>query len=346
MKDILYYKQLFAQFEALNASAYQAYLKGDFEEFEGIIEDFISSGIMEQEQFPIARESYRYASMPFTLNGFYIGTDDNSNFLENVIERMAWTISDIKQRDVYPIYAYLTEQEKQERAENKLTEKRIAALDEYVTLYKNLYNENTKTSIFGIPLIDNVKQHQMFYIDKVVELATARSKFHLSHDFTCSSIDNELLASMTTPEKMEYLTKKFANIFSDDVGKNKVRIEDYFSYSNDDKKILISNYIQGKRIDRKNWKNYTKGIFPNNPLFYLELAFYLSIPSSDEIEKFMNLHGYSIKGPITHFYDIPFGTKKYHILHRDLCRWIDAGIDYNLINEMCGMELEVKEQRK
>lgn len=163
---------------------------------------------MEQEQFPIARESYRYSSMSFTLNGFYIGTDDNSNFLENVIERMAWTISDIKQRDVYPIYAYLTEQEKQERAENKLTEKRIAALDEYVTLYKNLYNENTKTSIFGIPLVDNVKQHQMFYIDKVVELATARSKFHLSHDFTCSSIDNELLASMTTPEKMDYLTKK------------------------------------------------------------------------------------------------------------------------------------------
>ena len=34
------------------------------------------------------------------------------------------------------------------------------------------------------------------------------------------------------------------------------------------------------------------------------------------------------------------------VLHRDLCRWIDAGIDYNLINEICGLKLEQKELRK
>ena len=29
----------------------------------------------------------------------------------------------------------------------------------------------------------------------------------------------------------------------------------------------------------------------------------------------------------------------YSLLHRDLCRLIDAGIDYNLLNEMCGRGL-------
>lgn len=343
MTDRLSYRQLYTQIEGLNTEVYQSILKGDYEAFERVLEGFITSGIMEQDEFTTARKAYRYSAMPFTLNGIYIGTEDNSNFLEQVTERMYGTISDIKQRDIYPIYAYLTEQEKIERKENKLFEKRLAALDEYVELYKNLYKETSNTSIFKeVPLIDDVEQHQKTYIDKIIDLATARSKFGLTFGFTCSDIDNEELAKKDIPEKIGYLTHKFSNVFKDTSNS----IEDYFSFSTDDTNILISNYIQGKGIDRKNWKNYKKGIFPNIPLFYLELAFYLSIPSSDEIEKFLNLHGYSIKSPMTHFHDIYCGKKVYHILHRDLCRWIDAGIDYNLINEMCGMQLEIKEKRK
>lgn len=108
-------------------------------------------------------------------------------------------------------------------------------------------------------------------------------------------------------------------------------------------KILTSNYLHGKRIEWEKWKNYKKGRLPNLHLFYLELAFYLSIPSSDKIEKFINLHGHSIKSPMTHFSDISFGSKVYHIMHQDLCRWIDTGIDYNLINELCNMQLQQKE---
>lgn len=342
MIDKLTFKQLFEQIENLNASAFNAFLNEDFESFDNIIDTFINSDIMELNEFPIARNAYRFSSMPFTLNGFYIGTDDNSNFLEHVTERMYGTISDIKQRDIYPIYAFLTEQEKIERKENKLLDNRIEALDKFIALYKDLYKEPKQASVFGIPYVDSVEQHQKTYIDRIVELTTARSKFQLTFNFKCSLIDNELLANQNIPEKMNYLSKRFHNIFSD----SNIKIEDYFSFSNDNHKILITNYMQGKGIDRKNWKNYKKGILSATPLFYLELAFYLSIPSSDEIEKFMNLHGFSIKSPMTHFHDIYFGKKIYHVLHKDLCRWIDAGIDYNLVNEMCGMKLETKEIKK
>ena len=141
---------------------------------------------------------------------------------------------------------------------------------------------------------------------------------------------------------MKYLTEVFDNLYNPNKNKNRFTIDDCFSF-NGFQKVLASNYLQGKWIDRKNWKHYTKGTLPKIPEFYLQLAFYLTIPSSAEIEKFMNLHGYSIKSPMTHFHDV---GGKYHILHRDLCRLIDAGIDYNLLNEICGYDLEIKEKRK
>ena len=343
MKDTLSYKQLFDELETLNSSAYSAFINEDFEGFLSIIDDFTSSGIMEQERFPLAREAYRMSSMPYTLNDQYIGFEDNNNFLSTVAEIMSgWSISELKKRDVYPIYAYLTEAEKQERAENKLADKRIDALREYVKLYKDLYNVPQTVSVFGVPYISDVTQHQKLYVDKIVELAETRSKFHLTFDFATSSVDNDKLARLPLSEKMDYLTTNFANIFSN---KHK-SVSDYFTVHTDDTKILVSNYIHGKGIDRKNWKNYKKCTFCNIPLFYLELAFYFAIPSSNEIEKFLNLHGYSIKSPMTHFRDISCKKKTYHILYKDLCRWIDSGIDYNLINAMCGMQLEIKEKKK
>lgn len=60
----------------------------------------------------------------------------------------------------------------------------------------------------------------------------------------------------------------------------------------------------------------------------------------------MNLHGYSIKSHMTLFYDIQWGGKFYCILHKDLCRWIDAGVDYNIINAICKFQLGEKEIRK
>lgn len=188
----------------------------------------------------------------------------------------------------------------------------------------------------------------MVYINRITELAAARNKFYATYNFTSlplngmKIIDNEKLRNMDTSQKIKYLTTAFDNIY--DLAKNKNRFNhtDFFSF-NGYKKILVSNYLQGKGIDRKNWKHYTKGSLPAKFDFYLQLAFYLTIPSSDEIEKFMNLHGYSIKSPMLLFCDILGGN---HILYRDLCRWIDAGIDYNLINDMCGLLLEKPEIRK
>lgn len=347
MKDNLSYKQLYTELETLNTSVYDSLLNEDFEEFQNTIDEFINSGIMEQEKFASAREAYRYSSMPFTLDGMWISVDSRNPLDKPITDLSGLTIQDLNKRDVQPVYAYLTEHKEIEAEDSKIAGKRIDAFNTYVELYKNLYKDPSPKNIFSVPLVDNLSRHQMIYINRVTELAAARSKFYMTYDFTCLPvngkriIDNEYLRNLDTPEKVKYLMRTFDNLYTPD--KNKFTIKDCFSF-NGNKKIIASNYLQAKGIDRKNWKRYTKGFLPKIPEFYLQLAFYLTIPSSAEIEKFMNLHGYSMKGPMTQFGDTHIG--KYCILHRDLCRWIDAGIDYNLINEICGFELDEPEVRK
>lgn len=349
MKDKLSYRQLYDEIEALNASAFDSLLNGDFEGFQNTVDEFTDSGIMEQEEFAAAREAYRYASMPFTLDGIWISVDSRNPLNRLVIDVAGPSIRDLHERDVMPVYAYLTEQEETALKENKLSSQRASALEEYKELYKNLYTDVVpKWSSTASP-VGNLKNYQITYINRITELAAVRSKFYMTYDFTCLPvnnmwlIDNEKLKKMETHEKIDYLTKTFDNLYDHTKNKNRFKTTNCFSFDGYEK-ILVSNYLQGKNIDRKNWKHYTKGILPKIPEFYLELAFYLTIPSSAEIERFMNLHGYSIKKSMMQFGDACIGNQP--ILHRDLCKWIDAGIDYNLLNEICGLELEKKEIRK
>ena len=76
-------------------------------------------------------------------------------------------------------------------------------------------------------------------------------------------------------------------------------------------------------------------------LFYLELAFFLGIPSSYEIEKLLNYHGCSLRSP----YNVFTNISGVDIFDYDICRWIDAGIDYNLINTMLGFEFQTVQKR-
>lgn len=355
MKDKLSYSQLYNELETLNTSAYDCFFNGDFEGFQNTINEFADSGIMEQEEFAIAREAYRYSSMPFTFDGIWISVDSRNPLDRLVMDVAGPSIQEIHERDVMPVYAYMVGHTKPQNINHKnsrIASSRCAALQHYKDLYTDLYKDPSSTgSLWSIPLVADAERHKMVYINRITELAAARSKFYATYDFTSlplngmKIIDNEKLRNMDTSAKIKYLTTAFDNMYDHTKSKNKLLYTDCFSF-NGYEKILASNYLQGKGIDRKNWKRYTKGDLPVKAEFYLQLAFYLTIPSSDEIEKFMNLHGYSIKGNMTRFGGIKDGSITRPVLHRDLCRWIDAGIDYNLINEICGLKLEQKEIRK
>lgn len=355
MKDKLSYRQLYDEIETLNTSVFDSLINRDFESFQNTINEFVDSGIMEQDEFATAREAYRYSSMPFTFDGTWISVDSRNPLDRLVMDVAGPSIQEIHARDVMPFYAYMvghTEVQGTSQTDSKIAGKRYAALQHYKELYKDLYKDpSSQGSLWNNPLVADAEKHKMVYINRITELAAARSKFYATYDFISlplngmKIIDSEKLRNMDTSEKIKYLTETFDDIYDPAKNKNRFNHSDCFSFDGFEK-ILASNYLQGKDIDRKNWKRYTKGDLPVKAEFYLQLAFYLTIPSSDEIEKFMNLHGYSIKGNMTRFGGIKDGNITRPVLHRDLCRWIDAGIDYNLANEICGLKLEQKELRK
>lgn len=204
MKDKLSYSQLYTELESLNTSAYDCILNEDFEGFQETIDEFTNSGIMEQEEFASAREAYRYSSVPFTLDGMWISIDSRNPLDKPITDLSGLPIEELNKRNVQPVYAYLTEQGKTEKIieGSKTAGKRIDAFNTYVELYKNLYKNPSPKNIFSVPLVDNAEKHKMIYINRVTELAAARSNFYMTCDFTClpvngkKIIDNEKLRKL------------------------------------------------------------------------------------------------------------------------------------------------------
>lgn len=248
MKDKLSYKQLYDEIEALNASVFDSLLNEDFEELQHTIDEFTESGIMEQEEFATAREVYRYSSMPFTFDGIWISVDSRNPLDRVVMDVAGPSIHEIHERDVMPVYAYMvehTEPQEINHEYSKIAGKRCAALQHYKYLYTELYKDpSSQGSLWNNPLVADAEKHQMVYINRITELAAARSKFYATYDFTSlplngmKIIDNKKLRSLNTSEKIKYLTTAFDNIYDPAKNKNRFNHTDCFSFDGYEK-ILV-----------------------------------------------------------------------------------------------------------
>lgn len=362
--DNLSYPQLYDKLEELNTSCFDFILNEDFNGFEETVTTFIESGITELENFDTARRMYRYVNIPTIINGSYWGKLGDTLFQDYYYKYWGHpqNFHDIKQKEIKPQFLKLTDLKDYEAkygcneyehepagvmpGEKAPTiiniNKRVAAIKSYIGLYKDLYKYGSKSSP-----IHNVEKYQEPYITKLKEMVALRKKFFLTYNFELfdeAEKFNNSLNGLSRNDKLEILETVVTNVYNNQEVTYK-NIRNYIKFE-DKTGVTFSNYLQGKMIDRKNWKNYYNYKFPKNMMFYLELAFYLVIPSSKEIEKFLNFHGYSINSDFLLFQTIPIGKKNHNIMLSDLKRWIDAGIDYELINEILGYQLEKKEVRK
>ena len=232
MKDKLSYRQLYDEIETLNTSVFDSLINRDFESFQNTINEFVDSGIMEQDEFATAREAYRYSSMPFTLDGMWISVDSRNPLDKPIMDFSGLPIFELNKRDVQPVYAYLTEQIETKPEDSKLAGKRIDALEEYKELYKNLYKAPSPQRAFSAPLVKDYEKHKMVYINRITELASARSKFYTTFDFTClpvngmNIIDNKHLRELDIPEKIKYLTEVFDNLYNPVKNRNRFTINE------------------------------------------------------------------------------------------------------------------------
>jgi hypothetical protein len=372
------YMQIYNVLDKFNEDVSKLYLNDqywDFNEFVDLLNKIEASGIMQDENFNMAKFYFHLTNTPFLLNDVYIGYDSQNNELGkftgkhehgNFIKQTNTPIDnyrcmcnksdfEIKQENIYKMYQKLSK---------------------YMTLYKNLYLPPTKDSFDAMKdvtvfaegsekkylYVSDVEALKNFYMGKVCELVEARENFTFSCNLHHRGIDNEELNKLNAYDKMSYLANNFGNVVRDI---DKIKDEKKYSFNN--QKLYLTNYLDGKGLGRKTWKNYKNydparlkkrkkqpedlakpkkpGIhqITKNPLFYFEIALYLGLPSSNDIEHFMNLHGFSMNSDMLYFGDVYFGKRIYHIMYRDVKRWIDAGIDYNLLNSMFNMDIQRKE---
>ncbi len=355
MTDILSYEQLYTELTTLNANACDAIYNDDIEGFNNIINDIYNSGITQQERFPIAREAFRYSNIPILVNDIWFGPKADEILDIHIFHASnGLTIKDIKEKNDKEFYAFMVQNlsskntnTKPKQTKKKPSEQREEDFLLYLDKLAHLYDETDETK--STALVTNEKKYHKIFTDRIKELVYLRQQLYLAFSFLLqfkTPLEISDIKNKTEQEKIEILEKKLPNIYEKI---NTVRDREYLlTFENRPYSIPFSNYLEGKGINRSNWKNYhneKKIKLPNNIMFYLQLAFYLTLPSSVEVEKFLNLHGYSIKTDMLILPNVKILTD-YFVRCKDLCRWIDAGINYNVLNKLFGYELQKAEIKR
>lgn len=352
MTDILTYEQLYTELENLNTNCCDAIYNNDIEEFNNIINDFIATGITKQERFSIAREAYRYATIPILVNDVWFGPKADEILNPHIFYASnGLTIKDIRERHDQEFYAFMVQNLSNMNTNAKPKQKRNIPSKQreedfllYLDKLAQLYDEPSDEA-FSLPITDEKKYHSIF-TNRVKELVDLRQQLYIIFDFQLRNAPKKILniKNKTEKEKIEILTANLPNIYE------KIDTSDtksLLTYKDNPYNIAFTNYLEGKNINRANWKNYhLKMKLPSNIMLYLQIAFFLSLPSTVEIEKFLNLHGYSITKTDMLILPKVKLLKKYCVRCIDLCKWIDAGIDFNILNKLFGYEFQVTELRK
>ena len=154
-------------------------------------------------------------------------------------------------------------------------------------------------------------------------------------DETAEGLDGE----KTEPEKK---TEKKPVSFSDYVIIKKV------DYKEDDP-VNVTEYLNDvAMIGEGLFHRLQNGDYPKDKYFFIALAFYLWVPNSQQLEKFLNKWGYSLGSPVEVLNKIVNDGKgcdgvTYVIRCRDIKKYIDCGMGYegifNLIQHKLKKEI-------
>lgn len=343
MVDKLSNKQIYEQLDVLNQQAYDFIVEEDISGLEGILQGFEGSGIMDLPNFEMVKKYYRYSETPFFFGGesfSYKANELLDPFI--VLATDGYDTKTMKSLQEDEFFAFMVNLDEGE-VPQKLTPRESAYIS-FKEKLEHLYDFD------GIVESNDLIEDEIAYLkiltDKVYELVQLRQQFYLGFDFKVKGLNDFTFNKLSEKEKLDKLTNIVKSVYVDENG-NEIEPMQFLSFDNSKAySINLNNYLRGKYLHHLNWKNYhNKQQLPKNLLFYLEVAFYLCIPSSNEIEKFLNIHGYSFASDIRILENVNvFG--KYKVRYKDLRRWIDIGLSYNVINKLFGFEIQIGEKRK
>ena len=304
-------------------------------------------GLDKEECFYDVLRAFRLANMPFSVAGYNFLCEDLKDEIWGKYEPLIndLVIHNMSLDEFLSDYGFDNEYDALNASNNKrkiyinTIKKRIELIEDYTRKYNNLVKLYDIANVAQLhSSTSNTDTLQNSFTNAVVELVKAREKFYyyINYDlvgYDTEDLNNTLRQKKTNKERFSILRNITDNIFTTLQNDSTLNFRDFFIIK-DNRRVTFTSYLTAKGLTGSSWFDYKKATnkkFVKERHFYLQMAFFLGLPTSNEIEKFLNFNGYTIKSPFKLFPNTD-------IYDYDVCRYLDAGIDYNLINVLLGYE--------
>lgn len=337
--------EILQQLQDINTDAADYIYTENYPALNMLVNDIYKMGLTKEECFPEVLRTFRLVNIPFSIAGVNFLCEDLKDVIGEKYDLLIrdLVIHNMSLEEFLHEYGFDNEYDALNASTNdrkiyiNTIKNRIKLIDDYTKKYHNL------VKLYDIPNIADIHSTisdkdilQSRFTDTVAELVKAREKFYYYINYDLVGYDTEdlnktLKQQKTNKDRFQILKNITDNVFSTLQKDSTVNFRDFFVIK-DNKRVTFTTYIKAKGFTDDSWFDYKRAThkdFAVKREFYLQMAFFLGIPTSQEVEKFLNFNGHSIKCPFKFYPNT-------NIYDYDVCRYIDAGIDYNLINVMLG----------
>lgn len=340
-------QEILRELQDINIDAANYIYTENYAALNSLVNSVFKIGLDKEDCFYDVLRAFRLANMPFSVAGYNFLCEDLKDEIWGKYEPLIndLVIHNMSLDEFLASFGFDNEYDALNASNNKrkiyinTIKKRIELIKDYTEKYKKLtvlYDTANVTQIHNST--HKVDSLQNSFTNAVVNLVKAREKFYYYINYDLVGYDTEALnkalkQKKTNKERFDMLRGITDNIFTTLQNDSAVDFRDFFIIK-DNRRVTFTSYLTAKGLTGNSWFDYkkaTKKKFVKERHFYLQMAFFLGLPTSNEIEKFLNFNGYTIKSPFKLFPNTD-------IYDYDVCRYIDAGIDYNLINVMLGYE--------
>lgn len=340
-------QEILQELQNINIDAANYIYTENYAALNSLVDSVYKMGLHQEECFYDVLRAFRLVYMPFSVAGVNYLCEDLKDEIWSKYEPLIndLVIHNMTLDEFLHFYGFEDEYDALNASSNKrkiyinTIKKRIELIEDYTKKYNNLiklYDASTVTQIHSSTSDTNALQN--LFTNAVTELVKAREKFYYYINYDLVGYDTEdlnkaLKQKKTNKERFRMLKDITDNIFTTLQNDSTLNFRDFFIIK-DNRRVTFTSYLTSKGLTSSSWFDYKKATnkkFVKERHFYLQMAFFLGLPTSNEIEKFLNFNGYTIKSPFKLFPNAD-------IYDYDVCRYIDAGIDYNLINVMLGYD--------
>lgn len=316
-------------------------LNNDIEGFFEAIDEFIDSGLPEDPQFADALEVYRIVTPHYFIDGIPSDLIIQSLKDKGYFRDMPAAFPEIDNNTIMNL-AKVSGRKRPLSAAG-----REAAFQELIDTYEDFIKHEP-----AIPATDDgAEQRANVYFDYITLMISARKKIDCSINFNKLAIKSFLpeqtlydnIEQETTFHKRleaieETVSKVYKTVYT---AGSKLSFKDFFAINapyaetkEEKAKYMEQKFMLGLGHHKSIITTMSQGKFPQTAFAYISLAMFLSIPTTQRIEAFLNKFGFTLQNQYLPIAKKEVGAETYYFYGHHFQKWFDSGIDYFLIYQL------------